>query len=176
MDELKTLEQELKEERPVAWEDFPDLNLYKDQVVVYLKRQLINIEGDGQLTPAMISNYVKDKLLPKAEGKKYTREHLAVLTEICLLKQVLSVRDIGFLLEAGAKNRHPEDFYTDFIKVLDDALKDTADKVDMNSEKEEIIDLALKFAIESYCAKLACEKLIALTRAQEPPPPSKKSK
>ena len=112
MEELKLLKQRLETERPVEWEDFPDINLYKDQVVAYLKRQLIDMEGDGQLTPAMMSNYVKDKLLPKADGKKYNREHLALLTEICLLKQVLPVRDIGPLLRAEIQTPELKKFLT----------------------------------------------------------------
>ena len=119
MEELESLKRRLETERPVEWENFPDIGLYKDQIVAYLKRQLINTESDGQLTPAMISNYVKDKLLPKADGKKYNREHLALLTEISLLKQVLPVKDIGYLLSAETENNSIESFYGNFTEVLD---------------------------------------------------------
>ncbi len=164
MDELKILKQRMEMERPVEWSNFPDINLYKDQVVAYLKRQLIHLESEGQLTPAMISNYVKDKLLPKADGKKYGKKHLAVLTEISLLKQVLTVRDMGVLLQEGAQENNPEMFYNNFASILDKALSRTASKIDANAESQEVFDLALRFAIESYCAKLACENLIALMR------------
>lgn len=167
MEELKLLKQRMENERPVEWSNFPDINLYKDQVVAYLKRQLIHLESEGQMTPAMISNYVKDKLLPKADGKKYSKKHLAVLTEICLLKQVLTVRDMGVLLQEDAQENNPESFYTNFTAILDKALSETASKIDISAENEEILDLALEFAIESYCSKLACESLIALIREKD---------
>ncbi|MFA5634424.1 MAG: DUF1836 domain-containing protein [Anaerovoracaceae bacterium] len=164
MDELKILKQRMEKERPVEWSNFPDINLYKDQVVAYLKRQLIHLESEGQLTPAMISNYVKDKLLPKADGKKYGKKHLAVLTEISLLKQVLTVRDMGVLLQEDAQENNPEIFYNNFVAILDKALSRTASKIDENADEEDVFDLALEFAIESYCAKLACENLIGLMK------------
>ena len=167
MDELKALKQRLETERPEKWEGFPDINLYKDQVVGYLKRQLIDPTGDGLLTPAMISNYVKDKLLPKADGKKYNRKHLALLTEISLLKQVLPVKDMGIILKEEDREKRPDEFYGNFTNILDHALSETAAKMNPDIEKEDIHNLALKFAIESYCAKLACESLIVLIREKD---------
>lgn len=174
MDKLIELKERLKTERPVEWNDFPDINLYKDQVVVYLKRQLIHLEKEGQLTPAMISNYVKDKLLPKADGKKYNKEHLALLTEICLLKQVLAVKDIDLLLKEENTSTSSEDSYTRFIGNLDKAIAEAASKVETDCNRKAIIDMAFKFAIESYSAKLICESLIAIIREQDEPVNNKK--
>lgn len=174
MNKLIELKERLETERPVEWNDFPDINLYKDQVVVYLKRQLIHLEKEGQLTPAMISNYVKDKLLPKAIGKKYNKEHLALLTEICLLKQVLAVKDIDLLLKDENVSSDPEDFYTSFIGSLDKVLSEVAGKVETDCDHNAIIDMALEFAIESYCTKLICESLIAIIREQNEPVNNKK--
>ncbi|GAB1477381.1 DUF1836 domain-containing protein [Bacillota bacterium] len=176
MEKLIELKKRLETERPVEWEDFPDINLYKDQVVVYLKRQLINLEKDGQLTPAMISNYVKDKLLPKADGKTYNKEHLALLTEICLLKQVLMVKDIDLLLKEENSCRDAEDFYTRFIDNLDKSISIAAEKVETDWNRKEAIEMAFKFAIESYTAKLICESLIGIIREQDEPVNNKKNK
>ena len=174
MDKLIELKERLKTERPIGWNDFPDINLYKDQLVVYLKRQLINLEKEGQLTPAMISNYVKDKLLPKAEGKRYNKEHLALLTEICLLKQVLAVKDIDLLLKDENVSADAKGFYASFIGKLDKALSKAAEKVETDCDRKAIIDMAFKFAIESYCAKLICENLIAIIRKEDAPVNNKK--
>ncbi len=180
MDELKRLKDMLEGRRPVEWEGFPDIGLYKDQVVSYLKRQLINPEDDGQLTPAMISNYIKDKLLPKADGKKYNKEHLAILTEISLLKQVLQVKDIRFLLNEETQNKNTREFYEDFIKSLDKSLGDIAGRLDADScdgeSKSDIVDMAFNFAIESYCAKLVCESLIKILRGENDSDPKNSKK
>ncbi|NTV91339.1 MAG: DUF1836 domain-containing protein, partial [Clostridiales bacterium] len=152
-------------DRPVAWTEFPDIGLYKDQVVSYMHRQLINFEDDGQMTSAMVNNYIKDKLLPKADGKKYTREHLAGLTEICLLKQVLSVRDTGYLLQRELDVGGHEDFYTRFRQILDSELTETADRINADWEAEALSEMALQLAISSYCDKLACERLLGILRS-----------
>ena len=47
----------------------------------------------------MINNYVKDGVLPRPEQKKYSRDHLALLMVICMLKQVLSIQDVSSLLK-----------------------------------------------------------------------------
>ena len=161
-EKLVQLKQKLASERPVKWDEFPDIGLYKDQVLSYMFRQLINFEEGGQLTSAMVNNYIKDGLLPRADGKKYSREHLAGLTEICLLKQVLSVKDTGFLLKHVQKGRDHEAFYMDFIEILDEALNYTAGKLDTEWDLEALPDIALRLAISSYCDKLACERLISI--------------
>lgn len=178
MEELEQLKDKLTMERPVSWVEFPDIGLYKDQVVSYMHRQLINFGDEGQITSAMINNYIKDRLLPRADGKKYSREHLAGLTEICLLKQVLSVRDTGLLLHQELDEGDPEGFYFKFKQILDEALTKTAEQINPNWEVEALSDMALRLAISSYCDKIACERLLEIIRskvvAEEQKKPDKK--
>lgn len=60
----------LSEERPANWEEIPDIDLYMDQIVGYMKRQHIGLKVNENLTGAMVNNYVKQKVMPKANGKK----------------------------------------------------------------------------------------------------------
>ena len=167
MEELEELKQRLEGQRPARWEELPDLRLYMDQVIGYMPRQLIQYgEGEG-LTSAMINNYIKDGLLPRAEGKRYSKIHLADLTMICALKQVLSVRSAG-LLAAGSGQQEPQAVYQHFREELDQALKDTARQLDRARDKEELSQLALSLALRSYADKLACERIIELIREREP--------
>ena len=167
MKELENLKQKLSDERPVAWAEFPDIGLYKDQVVSYMHRQLISFDDDGQMTSAMVNNYIKDKLLPRADGKKYNREHLAGLTEICLLKQVLSVRDTGFLMQQELEGEVYEEFYGKFRQALDEELAKTAERIDVNWEPGSLSEMALKLAVSSYCSKIACERLLGILRTNK---------
>ncbi len=163
---LKQLKEKLEVERPVSWSEFPDIGLYKDQIISYMQRQLIHFEENGQLTSAMVNNYIKDKLLPRADGKKYVREHLAGLTEICILKQVLTVRDTGLLLwEELGVNGH-EAFYEKFREILDAALSETSERIDTQWEADALSDMALRLAVASYCDKLAAERLLEIIRAR----------
>lgn len=163
-EELRQLKGKLEEERPVSWSEFPDIGLYKDQIVSYMQRQLIHFEENGQITSAMVNNYIKDKLLPRADGKKYSRDHLAGLTEICILKQVLTVRDTGLLLQQELGRDAHEAFYVKFREILDMALTRTAERIDYNWKAEALSDMALRLAVSSYCDKLAAERLLEIIR------------
>ena len=68
------------------WETLPDFGLYMDQLVTYVSRSLPGLSGRSELTSNMINNYVKAGLIRKPEGKKYSREALAQLLMISLMK------------------------------------------------------------------------------------------
>ncbi len=167
MEALEELKARLECQRPVDWDSLPDLNLYMDQVIGYMPRQLIQYEEAEGLTSAMVNNYIKDGLLPRAEGKRYSRVHLAYLTAICALKQVLPVRDAG-LLAADNGGGEARDMYERFRQALDQALSDTAQRLDTDCPEEELPRLALTLALASYANKLACERVIDLIRERAP--------
>ena len=129
MDELAQLCERLRTQRPVAWEQLPDFPLYMDQVLSYMDRQVLRFEDDDGLTAAMVNNYTKSGLVPRAEGKKYNQEHLAYLTAICILKRVMSARDMDVTLTAELQQQPGiEEGYTLFRDSLDQALNFIADE------------------------------------------------
>ena len=166
MDELQNLKTRMEQERPAPWKDLPDIALYMDQLISYMPRQLIRFDQGPVLTSAMVNNYIKDGLLPRAEGKRYSKVHLAYLTEICALKQILPVKDAGLL--AGHRGQEEaEEAYAAFREELDRALGETAQRLDTEREKEELPRLALALALRSYADKLACQRIIELIRGEE---------
>ena len=72
MEEIQKIKALLAEDRPGDWESLPDIDLYMDQVVSYLPRQSVGGKAPS-MTPAMINNYVKDGLLPRACASDITR-------------------------------------------------------------------------------------------------------
>ncbi len=87
---------------PVDWEQIPDLGLYMDQVVTYVSNVLLPLQGGAQkeiLTASMVNNYVKQGLLPRPQGKKYTREHLALILMIAFLKRTMAMDEIKKLFD-----------------------------------------------------------------------------
>ena len=116
MEELLELKEKLASNRPDGWEKLPDIPLYMDQVVSYLTRQMVCFEEGDALTSAMINNYIKDGLLSRANGKKYGQEHLAYLTAISALKQVLSVREMRTLVAIGREQGTSEQQYDYFCR------------------------------------------------------------
>lgn len=160
----------------MRWDAFPDLALYMDQLISSMTRQLITF-GEGEtLTPAMVNNYSKDGLLPRADGKKYGKSHLAHLTAICALKQVLSVKATRDLIAAGGKDRDPETLYAYFYQELSIALDCTAEELNPDLPQEELPRLALRLALRSYADKLACERVLSLIAPKAPPKPTKAKK
>lgn len=81
-----------------AWEMLPDIGLYMDQVITLMERTFSPALPKGEITKSMVNNYVKVGLVPRPVGKKYDREHLAVLLMIGVLKQALSMENIARML------------------------------------------------------------------------------
>lgn len=168
VEEIRELKERLERERPVEWEAFPDIGLYMDQLISYMPRQLIHYGEGESLTSAMVNNYIKDGAMPRAEGKRYSRTHLAYLTALCALKQVLSVKDAGLLLAAASEGRPPQKLYEQFREELDRALDVTAGSLDGSAEAEELPGLALALALRSYADRLACQRILELLRERRP--------
>lgn len=170
MDEIKELKRRLEEERPAPWADLPDLALYMDQIISYMPRQLIQFDPQEGPTAAMVNNYIKDGLLPRADGKRYQQEHLGYLTAACALKKVLSVKEIGTLFSAGRQcEKSPQELYDYFCCYLDGALNQTAQQFTGQEEEEDLPRLALMLALRSYADQLACMRILDLLA---PPSPS----
>lgn len=170
MEELEELKEKMTSQRPAEWEQLPDLALYMDQLISYMPRQLIRFESSGDaLTSAMVNNYIKDGLLPRAEGKRYGREHLAWLTVICALKSVISMREMADLFEAlGEKEKPPQERYEFFLEQLDQSLNKVAGPLEPERPEEELATLALSLALDSYASKLACQRVLGILREKQP--------
>ncbi len=114
------------------WEDLPELELYMDQVVAFLEKVFAPLsQGEGEaITPAMINNYVKLRLIPKPEKKRYTRRHMACLVTITLLKQVLTISEIreGILVHTRQEGSGPK-AYDDFCRELERSFRTVCGRI-----------------------------------------------
>ena len=168
MEDLTELRQRLRTQRPVPWEQLPDFALYMDQVLSYMDRQVIRFDEDDGLTSAMVNNYTKSGLVPRAAGKKYNREHLAYLTAICVLKQVMSTRDMDLLIKEELQGDRPiADGYAAFCASLDKALNIAADEMEDRTGDDELADAAIHFALMSYAAGVASSRYVSLLRQRK---------
>jgi hypothetical protein len=182
MNDLTDLLSRLRDQRPVEWEQLPDFSLYMDQVLSYMDRQVIRFDGDDGLTAAMVNNYTKSGLAPRAEGKKYGREHLAYFTAICVLKRVMSTRDMDLLIREELRDRPVREGYAAFCESLDKALNITAGELaarigETEPDDTALADAAIHFALLSYAAGVAGSRCVALLRQRnESPAKGKKEK
>lgn len=157
MAEMTTIER-MRLFEPVRWDLIPDLGLYMDQVINYIDRQFGQIYGAatrGLLTPAMINNYVKSGLIPRPNGKKYDREHLAMLMMVVPLKQVCSIEDVKKLIRVQEMG-DLRALYERFCAAQTAIMRAVAEKTAEASERAGALD----FAIEASACRLACEALL----------------
>ena len=103
-----------------SWNEIPDVGLYLDQVTKYLNGFLKPF--GMEVTPSMISNYVKLRIIPR-EGKKiYSRERIAALIFVAVSKTVLSMDQIRTCLAMREEICTPEKGYSSFVRFLSAAL------------------------------------------------------
>ena len=79
----------------------PEIALYMDQVIQLFDGKFNDSkrnEDDKALTKTMINNYAKGKLLMSVKNKKYSKEHLILMSLIYNLKGALSINDIKTVL------------------------------------------------------------------------------
>ena len=170
MSDMTELLERLRTEHPVDWEQLPDFALYMDQVLSYMDRQVLNFSEDDALTAAMVNNYTKSGLVPRAEGKKYNRDHLAYLTVICILKRVMSAKDMDLLIREELENgRSVQQGYADFCASLTQAMELTASRIEGRPDDDTLADAAIHFALLSYATGLASSRYVAMLRAQQEP-------
>jgi len=100
-DQLKILYDDVSRSEIIEIADIPDIDLYMDQVTTFMETKLYPYKrnsDDKILTKTMINNYAKAKLFPHPVKKKYTKNHVMILIIIYHLKSMLSINDIGVLL------------------------------------------------------------------------------
>ena len=118
---------EIMEFRMPRYEELPRINLYLDQVideVVYVLGPIFGDNEDKWITHTMVGNYVKQGLIPRPAGKKYSKEHIAYLIYISIAKQVLSIGEIGRLLEIQRKAYPIELAYNYLCSEFENALRE----------------------------------------------------
>ena len=169
MNSIDNLKEKLQACRPQDWSAIPDIDLYMDQVICYMTRQHIGLDLDDEetLTSAMINNYIKSGLLPRANGKKYDRRHIGYLTAICLLKQVLTVGETGTLLAQQMAHPDVEEFYRNYTSVLDEEYSKVAEELAGEHTSEELTQQALRLAVSGYAQTLACKTILRELTAEK---------
>lgn len=118
--------------------DIPNIDLYMDQVTTFMDKQMASskrYDEDKVLTKTMINNYAKNNLLPSPEKKKYTKEHLLVLTFIYYFKSFLSIKDIEMLLRPVTDRYFHTDSKLNLTHIYDEVCSFEKDRIDTLKEE-----------------------------------------
>lgn len=115
--ELSEIKEEFKKlnlENQLELEEIPEIDLYMDQVIQLFDGKFNESkrnEEDKALTKTMINNYAKGKLLMSVKNKKYSKEHLILMSLIYNLKGSLSINDIKSSLDKIVKTIDKDEEY-----------------------------------------------------------------
>lgn len=188
LDNFEKTIKELEDFNLPEYKELPDIALYMEQVVGYIKECLeqFSNKDDSIITPFMVNNYVKAKIINPPKDKKYNRDHIGYLIAISMLKSVVSMRDIAVFIDLDRKS----DLYTDkqnlysfFKSIENESLKNVIHKVKTRTEvfkkannskknkkenfSEDLYEqanlayIALRLYTESECNKLIADKIMS---------------
>ena len=106
------------------WEDIPNIDLYLDQVLLYVNQVCapISPDKDKGLTASMVNNYVKHGYLTKPDKKKYQRKQIARLIAITTLKSVFSIQEIAQTLNTLQAQASSDQLYDAFVDYMNHGI------------------------------------------------------
>ena len=155
------------------WDTLPDIDLYMDQVIGYLNRQL-RVQGKDNeeqiLTPSMINNYVKSGQVTHPDRKKYVREHLAQLDMLCSMKQILTIPDASELIRRLSDGHGTNEVYDAFIsdqRAINEGIASVIEQTDAVNSEYDLMRVAVGLVLNATAERIAAERIIALLRAND---------
>lgn len=175
---LRRWEKYLNNYQLPEWETIPDIGLYMEQVIALLKNYLDylppELKEEQFITAAAINNYVRKKIMPEPDRKKYYRKHIAYLIIICSLKQSLSIPTLQTMIPVDLSEEKLRSFYSAysrrhslaskyFVKQVREAAAGILDYdpvSEMATDRTE--DLITSAAVICGFSRLLAEKLLLL--------------
>ncbi|HDX9630251.1 TPA: DUF1836 domain-containing protein [Bacillus cereus] len=151
MENINKLLETLHLEKNITLEDIPNVDLYVDQVVQLFENTYADTkrtDDEKVLTKTMINNYAKGKLFIPIKNKKYSKEHMILISLIYQLKGALSINDIKSSLANINESLLSDDsfelntLYKDYLSLTENNVESfTQDVNNRISEVSEISSL-----------------------------------
>lgn len=170
------------------YHELPDIDLYMDQVVTFLEKQLAIFQTsslDKQITSSMINNYVKGEVVSSPISKKYNREHLALIQEVCTLKQVLTIAEVKQIIDERYRKEDADNatIFNNFKELVNEKNKEAIQSAKSSLENIEnndltsLTDLAVNLALTANSYISISKRILFLAKLyQESLNPKKKEK
>ena len=134
------------------YQEIPDVGLYLDQTVKYINRSVAPL-GYGEITSSMVSNYVKKGYIPNPVKKQYDTEQIARLLFITIVKNSITMENIGRLFVLQRNRYSPDIAYNYFCDELENVLmltfglKETYDQIGETDSREKQMLRSLIIAV-----------------------------
>ena len=149
MENINKLLETLHLEKNITLEDIPNVDLYVDQVVQLFENTYADTtrtDDEKVLTKTMINNYAKGKLFIPIKNKKYSKEHMILISLIYQLKGALSINDIKSSLEHINESLLSDDsfelntLYKDYLTLTENNVESF--KQDVNNRVSEVSEIS----------------------------------
>lgn len=157
----------IAEFRLPRYEELPDVGLYLEQTVRFVNGCLSPL-GEQELTSSMVSNYVKQRLIPAPERKRYNADHIARILFIAVIKPVVSLEGLGLMFELQQGSYSLSVAYNYFCEEFENMLRDAfgiADAVDNIGETQSDRKDLLRNAITAIVNKIYLDRYLSVWRA-----------
>lgn len=145
------------------YRELPDFGLHLEQVTRYVSRYI-----PAPVTGSMVSNYVKQKIIPGPVKKSYPRESLAYLIFLSYIKTVMPLEDIRLMIGIQKNSYSLEVAYDYFCDELENLLqyacgmKETPEFIGVTHTEEKEL---LRTALLSITYKVYLDQSVKLIRA-----------
>ena len=156
------------------YNELPDLGLFMEQLLIYLEDHLLLLEEDKKITKTMINNYVKQGLVNKPEKKRYSRDHIAYLIVVLILKRVYTLDEIVLMIKVQVKASNVERAYNIFAAEYENCLRAVVTGTEFNdldvNASEEVKTLlmnTIKSIAYQFWNKICLEKTKQIRIAQK---------
>ena len=153
------------------WENLPLIDLYMDQVLSLLEKYLgmfsENTSGKT-ITSSIINNYVKLGIIPPPVKKKYSREHIAYLLMVCIMKPVMPIAMIKLNIDLQLKLYPISEVFNQFGVMFERTTKQTLlaayrDAKAYDGDAVEFLQqLSIKSAVQANASKMISEKILSM--------------
>ncbi|GAB3057469.1 DUF1836 domain-containing protein [Virgibacillus ainsalahensis] len=162
MESVEKLINSLNLDNQLSLEDIPDLDLYMDQVIQLFENKFAaskRNEDEKVLTKTMINNYAKGRLFFPIENKKYSKDHLVLISMIYQMKGALSINDVKTTLDQLNTKMTEDEFdlqqlYQGYLRLSEANVE--VFKEDIQKHKKEVKQEVSKLGDndEAYLEKL----------------------
>lgn len=151
------------------YHEIPNVGFYLEQTVKYINECLSPLTEEA-ITSSMVSNYVKRDLVANPQKKQYSREQVAYLIFIAVVKNVLTMDEIRLIISLQKRTYTAQRAYDYFCSELENVLaytlgqKEELDTIGQDNTDEKIM---LRNVIITASLRIYLGRLFGVIQQQE---------
>ncbi len=150
--------------RVPLWNELPEIPLYMDQLIWFIGSTVgvfFAEAGLPGLTHTMVNNYVRAGIVDAPVKKKYSKQSLAMIIVVYILKTCYSTEEISKLIQMGLaiEGGTPEVIYNRFCSAIEDAMERVFSG-EIHLKDEKLQGRENKYLMDSFALSFACKMYV----------------